>query len=117
MNMNGWKKKPIDRMEMMQILGLIYGQTAAGFGKMGLAMFIRKNGGETVVHKYTFISRALVRSGLLTKKGNQGRGIAYRWNLKEFGPVSIPIANMMIAETEHQIRLDARNKRRRKRDE
>ena len=29
---NGWPKKPIDRMDMMHILGLVYAKTAAGFG-------------------------------------------------------------------------------------
>lgn len=47
------------------------------------------------------------RGGLLTKQGKKGRGIAYKWNIKDFGPVSIPIAEAMIAETERQIRIGA----------
>lgn len=105
--MNGWPKKEIDRMQMYQLLGKIYIQTVTGFGKMGLAKYIRENGGDTVKTKYNFVAKALVRSGLLTKQGKTGRGIAYRWNLKDFGPVSIPIAEAMIAETERQIRIGA----------
>lgn len=116
-NTNGWKKKPIDRMEMMKILGLIYVQTSAGFGKMGLAKFIFDNAGPTVKPKYAYITKALVRTELLTKSGNVGRGIAYRWNIKKYGPVSLPIADMVIAETEYQIIIGARIKRRNKRNE
>lgn len=105
--MNGWPKKEIDRMQMYQLLGKIYIQTVTGFGKMGLANFIRENGGDTVKTKYNFVAKALVRSGLLTKQGKRGRGIAYKWNIKDFGPVSIPIAEAMIAETERQIRIGA----------
>lgn len=105
--MNGWPKKEIDRMQMYQLLGKIYIQTVTGFGKMGLAKYIRENGGNTLKTKYNFVAKALVRSGLLTKQGKIGRGIAYKWNIKDFGPVSIPIAEEMIAETERQIRIGA----------
>lgn len=105
--MNGWPKKEIDRMQMYQLLGKIYIQTVTGFGKMGLAKYIRENGGDTVKTKYNFVAKALVRSGLLTKQGKKGRGIAYKWNIKDFGPVSIPIAEAMISETERQIRIGA----------
>lgn len=117
--MSRWPKKEIDKMEMFQMLGKIYVQTVTGFGKMGLSQFIRQNGGPTVRTKYNFMARALVRSGLLTKKGKTGRGIAYKWNIKDFGPVSIPIAQAMIYETENQIRLSAKIKyhNRKKRNE
>lgn len=115
--MNGWPKKDIDKMQMYSILAKIYVQTASGFGKVGLAQFIRQNGGPTVRTKYTFVAKALVRSGLLTKQGKHGRGIAYRWNLKDFGPVSIPIAEAMIAETENQVRIHVRTKRLNKKNE
>ena len=115
--MNGWAKKPMDRMEMYSILAKIYVQTASGFGKMGLAMFIRQNGGPTVRPKYNVIAKAIIRCGLLTKQGKCGRGISYRWNLKKFGPVSIPMADELIAETENQIRINAKAKRRNKKNE
>ena len=106
-----WEKKPIDRMEMLHILGIIYGKTAAGFGKGGLARIIQTESKPTVKTKYTFVLKALVRQKLILKEGKVGRGRSYRWNLKEYGPPSIPVAQMMIAETEHQIRMDAARKR------
>lgn len=108
--MSGWAKKPIDRMEMYDLLAKIYIQTSCGFGEMGLADFIKNNGGETIKAKHRLVSKVLVRSGLLTRRGEKGWGVAYKWNLKEYGPVSIPIAEQMIAETEHLIRVEARVK-------
>lgn len=106
-----WEKKKIDRMEMLHILGIIYGKTAVGFGKGGLARIIQTESKPTVKNKYTFVLKALVRQKLILKEGKVGRGRSYRWNLKEYGPPSIPVAQMMIAETEHQIRMDAARKR------
>lgn len=113
--MNGWQKKPIDKMEMLHILGLIYARTATGLAKGGLARMIQTESKPTVKAKYTFVLKALVRQSVLFKEGKVGRGRSYRWNLKEYGPPSIPLAQMVIAETEHQIRMDAAWKREMKR--
>lgn len=107
---NGWPKKDIDRMEMMHILGLVYAKTAAGFGRVGLCRFVRKEGKATIVGKYTFVARAMIKSGLLIPDGQKGVACRYRWNMKDFGPVSLLIADMMIAETANQIRIAAREK-------
>lgn len=98
-------------MEMLHILGLIYARTAVGFGKGGLARMIQTESKPTVKAKYTFVLKALVRQNILFKEGKVGRGRSYRWNLKEYGPPSIQIAQMVIAETEHQVRMDAARKR------
>lgn len=107
---NGFPKREIDRMEMMHILGLVYAKTAAGFGRIGLCRFVRKEGKATIVGKYTFVARAMIKSGLLVPDGQKGVACRYRWNMKDFGPVSLLIADMMIAETENQIRIAAREK-------
>lgn len=107
---NGWPKKEIDRMEMMHILGLVYAKTAAGFGRVGLCRFVRKEGKATIVGKYTFVARAMIKSGLLIPDGQKGVACRYRWNMKDFGPVSLLIADMLIAETANQIRIAAREK-------
>lgn len=107
---NGWPKKPIDRMDMMHILGLVYAKTAAGFGRVGLCRFIRKEAKPAIQRKYTFVARAMIKSGLLIQQGCQGKCVKYRWNMKDFGPVSLLIADMMIAETENQIKIAAREK-------
>ena len=109
------RKKPIDKMEMLHILGLIYARTASGLAKGGLARMIQTESKPTVKAKYTFVLKALVRQSVLFKEGKVGRGRSYRWNLKEYGPPSIPLAQMVIAETEHQIRMDAAWKREMKR--
>lgn len=107
---NGWPKKEIDIMEMMHILGLVYAKTAAGFGRVGLCRFVRKEGKATIVGKYTFVARAMIKSGLLIPDGQKGVACRYRWNMRDFGPVSLLIADMMIAETANQIRIAAREK-------
>lgn len=109
--MNGWEKKPIDRMEMMHILGIIYGKTASRLVNGGLARLIKTEGKPTVTVKYTFILKALVRKKIIIPDGKVGRRRAYRWNLKQYGPVSLPIADMIITETEEQIRMDAAKRR------
>lgn len=102
-----WQKKPIDRMEMMHILGLIYAHTAPGFGKVALEQMIHKEGGKTIKGKASRIVRALTRSGLLTYCGGR-KARHYKWNMKDYGPVSLPIADAMIIETEYQMRMEAK---------
>ena len=109
-----WEKKPIDKMEMMHLLGIIYARTSAGFGKVGLLTLIKEEGKPTVRGKCDIIVKALVRSKLLLYEGN-AKYRRYRWNMKEYGPVSIPIAEMMILETEYQRRVYERERRARRR--
>lgn len=106
----GWEKRPIDKMEMMHILGLIYVKTAAGFGRIGLCRFIRKEAKATIKGKYTFVARGMIQSGLLIPDGQKGVACRYKWNMKDFGPVSLLIADMMIAETENQVRIAAKSR-------
>ena len=114
MSINGWPKKEIDRMEMLHILGLIYANTAVGYGRIGLCRFIRKEAKPTIRGKYTFVARAIVKVGLLTYKGSQGVDRVYHWNFKDYGPVSLEIADMIINETRNQVVLHARDKYARK---
>jgi hypothetical protein len=85
---------------MFHLLILLYGKTAAGFGKVGLQKIIAEQGG-TLKAKAIPICKALTSSGLLLYEGGQ-KGRKYRWNLKEWGPVSIPIAEAMCYETSRQ---------------
>jgi hypothetical protein len=102
-----WVKKPIDRMEMMHLLGLVYARTAPGFGKVALEKLIKDEAKPTVRAKARCVLLALTQSGLLLyckeKKNRE-----YRWNMKEWGPVSLLVADAMIAETEAQIRRKGR---------
>lgn len=114
---NGWAKREIDRMEMMHILGLIYAKTSVGFGRIGLCRFIRKEAKPTIQGKYTFVARAIIKTELLTYTGSQGVDRLYRWNFKKYGPISLLIADMIIQETENQVRESARKKYNKKRQE
>ena len=95
-----WKKVLVDKMEMMSLLGLVYAHTAVGFGKVGLRQLIEKHGKSTVVPKRNFIIKAFVTTSLLLYEGKQGKARAYKWNLKDYEPPSILIAEMMITEAE-----------------
>jgi hypothetical protein len=112
----GFVKREIDRREMLAILGKMYAITATGKGRIGLVRYIRKEGGPTLVGKYTFVARAMLRIGLITHVDGKGVSTIYRWNLKKYGPPSIPMAEMMIAETAEQIRIDARKRHKAKRE-
>ena len=102
-----WQKKPIDRMEMLHLLGLIYGRTAAGFGKVALEKMIRSEGRPTVRAKAMMVRKAITSSGLLMYR-SKGRNRMYRWNLKEWGPPSLLVADAMIVQTEAEIRRKGR---------
>ena len=106
-----WKKKPIDRMEMLHILGVIYGKTGGRFEKVGLRRLIAEYGKPTIRPKVNFIIKALTRSGILLVQGERGRGRAYKWNLQRYGPVTLAMADMVIAETARQIIIRAREYR------
>lgn len=102
-----WAKKPIDKMDMLHLLGIIYGQTAAGFGKVGLRSIIRGKASPVIAGKYNAVIMALTGSGLLLYEGFTTKR-RYKWNLKGFGVPSIPLAEMMITETERYARKRAR---------
>ena len=102
-----WEKIPMDKMEMMHLLGLVYAKTAVGFGKVGLVELIRKEAKKTIRPKRNFIVKAFVRSGLLEPAG-LGKAQGYKWNLKEFGPPSLLVAEMMICATEDEVRKKRR---------
>jgi hypothetical protein len=55
------------------------------------------------------MARAMLRIGLFQADGN-GKATTYRWNLKKHGPPSIPMADMIIAETAEQIRIAAKKR-------
>lgn len=106
-----WEKKPIDRMEMLHILGVIYGKTGGRFEKVGLRRLIAEYGKPTIRPKVNFIIKALTRNGILLVQGERGRGRAYKWNLQRYGPVTLAMADMVIAETARQIIIRAREYR------
>lgn len=102
-----WGKKPIDRMEMLHILGIIYGKTAAGFGKVALQKIILAEAKPTVKAKAPMVCKALTRSGLLIYS-KERKNRVYRWNLKEWGPASLLVADAMITQTEVEVRRKGR---------
>jgi hypothetical protein len=104
----GYEKREIDRGEVLTLLGRMYAKTATGKGRIGLCRYIKKEGGPTVVGKYTFMARAMLRIRLITHVDGKGVATLYRWNLKEYGPPSIPLADMLIAETAEEVRIAAK---------
>lgn len=105
-----YERKDIDRMEVLTLLGKMYALTATGKGRIGLCRYIKREGGPTIVGKYTFMARAMLRIRLITHVDGKGVATLYRWNLKEYGPPSIPMADMIIAETAEQIRISAKER-------
>jgi hypothetical protein len=106
-----WKKKPIDRMEMLHLLGVIYGKTGGRFEKVGLRRLIDERGKPTIRPKVNFIIKALIRTEILFVQGNKGRSRAYKWNLSKYGPVTLALADMVIAETAKQVIIRAKEYR------
>ena len=103
-----YERKEIDRKEVLTILGKMYAHTATGKGRIGLVRYIKREGGPTLAGKYTFMARAMLRIGLIQRVDGYGRSILYGWNMKKYGPPSIPMADMIIAETAEQVRIAAR---------
>lgn len=101
-----WAKKPIGRMEMLHLLGIIYAQTIVGFGKVALEKLIREKGKPTVKGKAEAIRTTLPRCGVLIYEKN-GKGRRYKWNMQEWGPVSLQVADAVIVATEQFIRRKA----------
>ena len=111
MEKKDWQKKPIDRMEMLHLLGLIYGKTGGRFERVGLRTLIQQQGKPTVRPKVNFIIKSLLRNDILLAQGAQGVSRAYKWNLDKYGPVTLAMADMVIAETARQIIIRAREYR------
>ena len=105
-----YERKEIDRKEVLTLLGKMYALTATGKGRIGLCRYIQREGGPTIVGKYTFMARAMLRIGLMKRTEGKGRSTLYAWNLKQYGPPSIPVADMIIAETAEQIRIAAKKR-------
>lgn len=105
-----FKKKEIDRREMLMILGKIYAITVGRHGRNGLCRFIQKEGGETIRRRYTFLARAMLRIGMVIPDEGKGKALRYKWNLAKFGPPSLALAERMIFETEDQLRISARKR-------
>jgi hypothetical protein len=108
MEKKDWQKKPIDRMEMLHLLGLIYGKTGGRFERVGLRALIQQQGKPTVRPKVNFIIKSLLRNDILLA---QGVSRAYKWNLDKYGPVTLAMAEKVIAETERLINLRGREYR------
>jgi hypothetical protein len=111
MEKKDWQKKPIDRMEMLHLLGLIYGKTGGRFERVGLRALIQQQGKPTVRPKVNFIIKSLLRNDILLAQGAQGVSRAYKWNLDKYGPVTLAMAEKVIAETERLINLRGREYR------
>lgn len=99
-----WKKKPIDRMEMLHILGVIYGKTGGRFEKVGLRRLIEEQGKPTIRPKVNFIIQVLVQNEILFVQGERGRNRAYKWNLNKYGPVTLAMADKVIVLVEERVR-------------
>lgn len=105
-----FEKKGIDRREMLMILGKIYAITGGRYGRIGLCRFIQKEGGETIRRRYTFLTRAMLRIGMVIPDEGEGKAVRYKWNLAKFGPPSLALAEKMIFEVEDQARISARDR-------
>jgi hypothetical protein len=111
MEKKDWQKKPIDRMEMLHLLGLIYGKTGGRFERVGLRALIQQQGKPTVRPKVNFIIKSLLRNDILLAQGAQGVSRAYKWNLDKYGPVTLAMAEKVIAETAKQVIIRAKEYR------
>jgi hypothetical protein len=90
--------RPIDRMEMLSVLGKIYAKTAGSSAKISLRGMISE-GAPSVKAKLVPLAKTLVSTGLLTRTGTQGRVYRYYWNWRTFGPPSLPMCDWIIEET------------------
>lgn len=90
--------KPIDRMELLSVLGKIYAKTAGSPAKISLRGIISQ-GAPSVKAKLVPLAKTLVSTGLLTRTGTQARVYRYYWNWRKFGPPSLPMCDWIIEET------------------
>lgn len=89
--------RPIDRMELLLVLGRIYAKTAVCFEKISLTEIIKTSNAPSVDAKRGAILGALVETGLLFRKGANSRTFTYMWNRK-YGPPSLPLADWLIGQ-------------------
>lgn len=89
--------KPIDRMELLIILGRIYAKTSVCYERVSLTRMIKTSNAPSVMNKGCAIIGALVETGLLLRQGNSSRDYAYMWNRK-FGPPSLPMTDWLIEQ-------------------
>lgn len=90
--------RPIDRMELLSVLGKIYAKTAGSPAKISLRGIISQ-GAPSVKAKLVPLAKTLVSTGLLTRTGTQARVYRYYWNWRKFGPPSLPMCDWIIEET------------------
>ena len=95
--------KPIDRMELLSVLGKIYAKTAGNPSKVSLRGIITE-GAPSVRAKVSPLVRTLVKTGLLTRTGTQARVYRYYWNWRKFGPPSLPMCDWLIEEVKQESR-------------
>ena len=89
--------RPIDRMELLLVLGRIYAKTSVCYEKVSLNGIIKTSNVQSVFIKRSAVVGALVESGLLLRQGNSSRDYSYMWNHK-FGPPSLPMCDWLIEE-------------------
>ena len=88
---------PIDRMELLIVLGRIYAKTSVCYEKVSLNGIIKNSNAPSVLKKKSAVVGALVESGLLLRQGNSSRDYSYMWNHK-FGPPSLPMCDWLIEQ-------------------
>ena len=88
-------KVNIDRAEVLNLLGKIYAHTATGYARISLRRLITSN--QEVRTRYAELVTALIETKLLTAEGRTS-GIRYKWNMKEYGPPSLILADMIIGK-------------------
>lgn len=91
--------KPVDQGELFKVLGELYTKTAAAPAHIPLYSMLDK-AGESVRKRKNIIGKTLVKIGLLQVvdervPGKRGICYVYKWNLKQFGPPSLDMADMI----------------------
>ena len=91
--------KPVDRSDLFKVLGQIYTKTAATPAHIPLYSMLEKAGGD-VAKRRNMIGKTLLKIGLLKivsdrVPGKRGICRLYQWNLKDFGPVSLALVDMI----------------------
>lgn len=89
--------RPIDRMELLLVLGRIYAKTSVCYENVSLNDIIKTSNVQSVFIKRSAVVGALVESGLLLRQGNSSRDYSYMWNHK-FGPPSLPMVDWLIEQ-------------------
>lgn len=98
-----FKRKEIDRVAVLRFLGGVYALTATGYGKVSLKKHVQKT--APIKNRASDISKAMINTGLVYMQG-YAAGTKYKWNLKDYGPPSLLIVDMLLNEMRY-----IRNKR------